>query len=171
MRLGKDDYYLGIAKAVSARSTCIRRRFGAVIVRDDAIVSTGYNGAARGVVNCLEVGCLKDEVGAPEYSGYDFCIGVHAEENAIINAARHGATVKDGALYIFGEYVKDRSFTEARPCERCKRAIINSGIRHVVTKKMDGSVGKYSVENWIKEDTKRYLDRLKKEREKREERD
>ncbi len=164
MRLSKDEYYLGIAQAVSSRSTCLRRRFGAVIVRDDVIVSTGYNGAARGVVNCLEVGCLKDEVGAPEYSGYDFCIGVHAEENAIINAARHGATVKDGTLYIFGEYVKDGALTEARPCERCKRAIINAGIKQVITKKMNGSIGKYSVDSWIKEDTKRYLERIRKER-------
>lgn len=164
MRLSKDEYYLGIAQAVSSRSTCLRRRFGAVIVRDDVIVSTGYNGAARGVVNCLEVGCLKDEVGAPEYSGYDFCIGVHAEENAIINAARHGATVKDGTLYIFGEYVKDGTLTEARPCERCKRAIINAGIKQVITKKMNGSIGKYSVDSWIKEDTKRYLERIRKEK-------
>lgn len=164
MRLSKDEYYLGIAQAVSSRSTCLRRRFGAVIVRDDVIVSTGYNGAARGVVNCLEVGCLKDEVGAPEYSGYDFCIGVHAEENAIINAARHGATVKDGTLYIFGEYVKDGTLTEARPCERCKRAIINAGIKQVITKKMNGSIGKYNVDSWIKEDTKRYLERIRKEK-------
>lgn len=164
MRLSKDEYYLGIAQAVSSRSTCLRRRFGAVIVRDDVIVSTGYNGAARGVVNCLEVGCLKDEVGAPEYSGYDFCIGVHAEENAIINAARHGATVKGGTLYIFGEYVKDGTLTEARPCERCKRAIINAGIKQVITKKMNGSIGKYNVDSWIKEDTKQYLERIRKEK-------
>lgn len=161
MRLNKDEYYLEIAKAVSKRSTCLRRKFGAVIVKEDVIVSTGYNGSARGVVNCDEVGCLKDKVNAPEYSGYEFCIGVHAEENAIINAARHGASVLGGTLYLYGEYTKTGELTEARPCERCRRAIINSGIKEVVIRKADGSIKKINVKKWIIEDSENYLKKLK----------
>ncbi|MHA1238056.1 MAG: deoxycytidylate deaminase [Candidatus Odinarchaeia archaeon] len=164
MRPSKDEYYLKIAKAVSVRSTCLRRRFGAVIVKDDAIVSTGYNGAARGVINCGEAGCLKNEVGAPEYSGYDYCIGVHAEENAIINAARNGATIKGGILYIYGEYTDSGKPSEAKPCDRCRRAIINGGIVEVVTRDKDGNIIKYKVEEWIKEDTENYLKKIREAR-------
>ncbi len=160
-RPSKDEYYLGIAKAVSRRSTCTRRKFGAIIVKDDAIVATGYNGSARGVVNCLEVGCLKDKVNAPEYAGYDYCIAVHAEENAIINAARHGVSVLDGTLYIYGEYVKTGELTEANPCDRCKRAIINAGIKMVVIKKANGGIEKIPAHRWVKEDSEKYLKQLK----------
>jgi len=88
-RISKVEYYLEIAKVVSLRSPCLRRKFGAIIVVNDAIVSTGYNGPARGVNNC-ELGCLKDKVDAPHYGGYEWCPAVHAEENAIVNAARNG---------------------------------------------------------------------------------
>jgi deoxycytidylate deaminase/intein/homing endonuclease len=82
-RPSKDEYYLEISKAVCLRSPCIRRQFGAIIVKDDVVVATGYNGSPRGVVNCTEVGCLKDELDLPHYSGYDYCVGVHAEENCV----------------------------------------------------------------------------------------
>jgi len=155
-RLSKDEYYLGIACAVAARSTCLRRKFGAIIVRNDAIVSTGYNGPARGVVNCAEVGCLKDETNMPEYKGYDYCTAVHAEENAIINAARHGTSVLGSTLYIYGTYAKTGELTEAQPCDRCKRALINAGIDIVVIKAKDGSVRKISTGDWVYEDSENY---------------
>ena len=155
-RMSKDDYYLGIAAAVAARSTCMRRKFGAIIVKDDAIISTGYNGPARGVVNCAEVGCLKDETGAPEYKGYDFCTAVHAEENAIINAARHGTSVMGSTLYIFGTYAKTGELTEANPCDRCKRALINAGIALVVIKTAGGGMRKIDTGEWVYEDSENY---------------
>jgi len=159
-RLSKDEYYLNIAKAVSARSTCVRRRFGAIIVKDDAIVSTGYNGPARGVVNCSQVGCLKDESNAPEYARYDLCTAVHAEENCIINAARHGTKILGGKLYIYGEYVKTGQLTEADPCDRCKRALVNAGIELVIVKKADGSIKKISTSEWAREDSDNYMKKL-----------
>ncbi|MHA1754384.1 MAG: deoxycytidylate deaminase [Candidatus Odinarchaeia archaeon] len=158
----KDDYYLNIAKAVSARSTCLRRRFGAVIIKNDVIISTGYNGPARGVVNCFEVGCLKDELDVPSYSGYDYCIAVHAEENAIINAARNGAEVNGGILYLYGEDAKTGEITEANPCRRCRRAIINAGIKKVVIRKSENEIKLFDVGEWIKEDSKFYMDEMKK---------
>lgn len=163
-RLSKDEYYLGIAKAVCLRSPCIRRQFGSIIVKDDVVVATGYNGPARGVVNCMEVGCLKDELDLPHYSGYDYCPGVHAEENSIINAARHGASVLEGILYLYGQKFGDSTPIEGKPCDRCKRAIINAGIKEVVIKKSDGKIAKTNVTEWIEEDTKKYVDKLKEAR-------
>jgi len=161
-RLSKDEYYLNIAKAVSARSPCIRRQFGAIIVKNDAVVSTGYNGPARGVINCMEVGCIKNELNIPPYEGYDYCPGVHAEENSLINAARHGTSVLGGILYLYGQRVDGNSSIEGKPCERCKRAIINAGIKEVVTKSSDEVIKRYNVFDWVKEDTKNYLEKFEK---------
>lgn len=174
-RPSKDEYYLGIAEAVCKRSTCTRKKFGAIIVKDDVIVSTGYTGAARGVVNCNKVGCLRSEVGAEEYSAYDSnCISVHAEENALINAARHGASVLGGTLFIYGEFAGEKygthhgkdNLTEAKPCNRCRRAIINSGIKIVVIRKADGSIEKIDTSDWVKEDSENYIKRLEEAKEK-----
>ncbi|MDI6884129.1 MAG: deaminase [Hadesarchaea archaeon] len=159
-RLNKDEYYLEIAKAVCLRSPCIRRQFGAIIVKGDVVVSTGYNGTARGVVNCTEVGCLKNELGLPHYSGYDDCPGVHAEENVLINAARHGANVLGGTLYLYGRNFGETVPIEGRPCDRCKRAMINAGIKLLVIKRFDGEIIKFDVKDWIKEDTEKYIRKL-----------
>lgn len=164
-RPSKDEYYLDIAKAVCERSPCIRRKFGAIVVKDDTVVSTGYNGPARGVVNCLQVGCLKDELEIPPYEGYEYCPGVHAEENAVINAARHGASVLGGTLYLYGQEFETGEVFEGRPCDRCRRTIINAGIEEVITKRPDGTILKKSVDEWISEDTKSYLRDLEKARE------
>ncbi|HID61098.1 MAG TPA: dCMP deaminase family protein [Hadesarchaea archaeon] len=164
VRPNKDEYYLEIAKSVCLRSSCIRRQFGAIVVREDAVVATGYNGPARGVVNCMEVGCLKDELRLPHYSGYDYCPGIHSEENCIINAARHGTSVLGGVLYLYGQDFGDGSPIEGKPCDRCKRAIINAGIKEVVTKKSDSTIIKTKVSEWVKEDTKNYLSKLKQSR-------
>jgi len=161
-RLSKDEYYLAIAKAVCLRSPCVRRQFGAIIVRDDAVVSTGYNGPARGVVNCEDVGCVKNQRDLPHYAGYDDCPGVHAEENCVINAARHGASVFRGTLYLFGRNFGDDTPIEGKPCDRCKRAIINAGIVRVVTVTGEGGVAVHDVKDWIKEDTENYKKKLNK---------
>jgi dCMP deaminase len=152
----KDEYYLEIAKAVSRRSTCLRRKFGAIIVKNDAVVSSGYNGTARGVINCLEIGCLKNEVEAPHYSAYDFCPAVHAEENAIINAARHGTSILGGKIFIYSE-LPNGDISEAKPCDRCKRALINSGIVTVVIGGSDGFFKKEKISDWKRDDSLNYL--------------
>ncbi|RLI99793.1 MAG: cytidine deaminase [Candidatus Aenigmatarchaeota archaeon] len=166
MRPDKDKYYLGIAKAVAKRSPCLRRRFGAVIVVNDSIVSTGYNGPARGVINCEEVGCAKDILKLPSYAAYDVCPAVHAEENAVINAARNGAKVLNGRLYIYGE-TKDGKPTPSHPCDRCKRVLINAGITQVITESEDGRIVVYDVEKWKDYDTDNYkkiVEKAKKQR-------
>lgn len=170
MRLEKNDYYLDIAKAVSKRSTCLRRKFGAVIVVNDSIVSTGYNGPARGVVNCEEVGCAKDILNLPSYSHYDVCPAVHAEENAVINAARNGSKILGGNLFIYGETPKGEP-VPSHPCDRCKRVLINSGIENIITKDEKGKIITYSTFEWKKEDTKRYVECVNKGKSRSENRD
>ena len=130
-RPSKNEYYLDIARTVAKRSTCLKWRVGAIIVKDDVVVSTGYNGPARGVINCMMIGCLKEEMGTPDYKGYEYCTAVHAEENAIINAARHGTSVLGGTLFLYGEEAANGKPFEIRPCDRCKRAIINLSLIHI----------------------------------------
>lgn len=133
MRISKDRYYLGIAEAVAQRSTCRRRQYGAVIVNHDEIVATGYNGAARGILDCLESGyCWREENGIPHGEQYEKCIGVHAEQNAIISAARSemiGAT-----LYLAG-FENGVMLSNPEPCRICERMIRNAGIVRVVNHK------------------------------------
>lgn len=127
-RISKTEYYLEIAKAVSLRSTCIRRQYGAVVVKDDRIISTGYNGSARGEVNCCDVGtCWREEHGVPHGEQYEKCVAIHAEDNAITAAGREaiGAT-----LYISG-YENGKPIN-ATPCMMCERKIKNSGIIRVI---------------------------------------
>lgn len=130
----KDEYYLKIAEAVSRRSTCLIRKYGAVIVANDEIISTGYNGAPRGQVNCIDDGVCQKRLfsGSDAHGvGYDNCKSVHAEMNAIISAKRRdmiGAT-----LYLTCYDVCGEELIYAKPCSICKRLIINSGILRVVT--------------------------------------
>ena len=156
-RPDKTMYFLNIALAVAARSTCLRRKFGAVIAKGNTIVGTGYNGTAKGVVNCIEAGCIKDELNLPQERAYDLCPAVHAEENAIINsnrADRIGAT-----LYLAGVNA-DGNYTKAVPCQRCRRKIINSEIEEVVILDSTGEPIEYHVKDWIDEDTEWYLGEL-----------
>lgn len=160
-RPDKDRYFLGIALSVAERSTCIRRKFGAVIVKDSTIVGTGYNGTARGVINCFEVGCIKDEMASPQGVAYDYCPAVHAEENAIINSNRSdriGAT-----LYIAGKD-KDGKLTKAVPCQRCQRKIMNSQIKEVIILSDENAPIHVDVSNYAKDDSKWYLEALAKAR-------
>lgn len=161
-RIDKDRYYLEIAKAVALRSPCTRANYGAIVVVNDAIVSTGYNGPIRGGVNCYEVGgCIKDVLELPHGTSYDLCPAVHAEENCIINAARNGGQVLGGTLYLYGINPKNNEILDAVPCERCRRAIINSGIKKVVAMSSNGEVKYYDVSDWIKEDTEKYITNLR----------
>lgn len=131
MRISKTDYYLEIAKAVSKRSTCIRRQYGAVIVKDDQIVSTGYNGSPRDEVNCCDVGkCKREEMKIPSGERYELCEAVHAEQNAIINAGREKTI--GSTLYLYGSEKGKK--IDAKPCLICSRMIINAGIENVITR-------------------------------------
>ena len=132
IRTDKLDYYLDIAQTVAQRSTCLRRKYGAIIVKNDEIISTGYNGAPRGCTNCTDLGkCKREELNIPSGERYELCRAVHAEQNAIISAARKdmiGAT-----LYLAGFDAKTgKVLPVAEPCSMCKRFILNSGITQVV---------------------------------------
>lgn len=135
-RPDKDTYYLDIALAVSKRSTCLRRHYGCVIVKDDVIVATGYNGSPRGCANCCDTGkCHRED--AERYSGYDKCPAVHAEQNALLAVDRmhsQGATLYLACEYLsaFKAILEDRN---PMPCPLCKNMIINAGIARVVTRK------------------------------------
>ena len=161
-RISKDEYYLNIAYAVAQRSPCLRRKVGAIIVKNDVILSTGYNGPPRKTINCDEVGCLKDAVNAPHASGWEWCPAVHAEENSIINAARQGVSILGGTMYIAGEYLVDAPLDAAEPCDRCKKAIINAGIKEVVIRRTDGSIKRYDVKRWIEREKRDYLEKMEK---------
>lgn len=131
-RISKENYYLDIALAVAQRSTCIRRNYGAVIVQNDEIIATGYNGSARGEVNCCDTGeCYREKMNIPHGEQYEKCVAVHAEQNAIISASREkmiGAT-----LYLVG-MENNEILDDAQPCLICMRMIKNAGIRKVITR-------------------------------------
>jgi dCMP deaminase len=151
-RITKEDYYLGIAKVVGRRSTCFRRSIGAIIVRDDQIISTGYVGAPRKTRDSLEHGfCLRDKLGIPHGQRYELCRSVHAEQNAIINAARAGVSLLGGDMYIFGTAVDDGAVINAFPCFICKKMIINAGLTRAVCSTADGSRMIFPVDDWAKD--------------------
>jgi dCMP deaminase len=143
-----DEYFINIAKAVSTRATCLRRKYGAVITKDNIIVSTGYNGAPSGMKDCLDVGrCSRKELQIPHGERYELCHSVHAEANAIIRASvdeLQGATI-----YISGS-AADRSECDAEPCMMCKRMILNAGIAKVVYS--DGNKGFFVLDpgKWLR---------------------
>jgi len=115
-----DSYFMAITILVSKRSTCIRRSVGAVIVKDKRILSTGYNGAPSGIAHCIEVGCLRDQLKVPSGEKHELCRGIHAEQNAIIQAAFHGVSIKGATLYCTNQ-----------PCSICAKMIINAGIKNI----------------------------------------
>lgn len=130
MRPSKDSYYLNIAKAVAARSTCLRRQYGAVIVNHDEIIATGYNGAVRGQTDCLERGsCWREENGVPHGEQYEKCLAVHAEQNAIISASR--AEMIGGTLYLAG-FENGEEIENPMPCVLCTRMMRNAGIDKLI---------------------------------------
>ena len=118
-----DVYFMDIAELVSRRSTCLRRSVGAVLVKDRRVLATGYNGAPSGLNHCLDVGCLREQLGVPSGERHELCRGLHAEQNAIIQAALHGVSVNNATLYCTNQ-----------PCVICAKMIINAGITTVVIK-------------------------------------
>ncbi len=115
-----DDYFMGICKLVATRSTCTRRKVGAVLIKDKRILCTGYNGAPAGVPHCIQAGCLRAQLKVPSGEKHELCRGVHAEQNAIIQAAYHGIKVEGSVLYCTNQ-----------PCSICAKMIVNAGIQKV----------------------------------------
>lgn len=151
-RRDKINYYLDIAETVLERSTCLRRKFGAIIVKNDSIVSTGYVGAPRGRANCVDLGvCTREKLNVPKGQRYELCRSVHAEANAIIAASREemlGAT-----LYLAGHDAKTGELDgNVEPCSMCKRLIINAGISTVIIRNTCDTYTTINVESWIDKD-------------------
>ena len=151
-RTNKINYYLDIAETVAERGTCLRRNFGAIIVCNDEIVSTGYNGAPRGRANCMDLGvCIRELFCIPRGERYEICRSVHAEANAIISASRKemlGAT-----LYLAGKDAKTGEYVEnASSCSMCKRQIINAGITQVIIRLTKTEYTVVQVADWIAND-------------------
>ena len=151
-RIDKINYYLDIAETVVERGTCLRRNFGAIIVKNDEIISTGYVGAPRGRKNCCDLGyCMREKLNIPRGERYELCRSVHGEENAIISASRKDMI--GSSLYLVGknfdndEYVKD-----ARPCAMCKRVIINSGIEKIYIRNDKEKYTEINVNDFITND-------------------
>jgi dCMP deaminase len=149
-RVSEDQYYLNIAREVAGRATCLRRKFGAVIVKNKQIISTGYCGAPRGTANCCDVGvCLREELGARKGEHYEWCRSVHGEANAIIHAAR--LETMGGTLYLVGlEAASGEIVADAEPCRMCKRMIINAGIGEVVVQSGPAALRRLAVEDWMR---------------------
>jgi dCMP deaminase len=118
-----DEYFMSIAELASTRSTCLRRQVGSVIVKDKKILATGYNGAPSGLKHCLDIGCLREKLGIPSGERHELCRATHAEQNAIVQAALFGVSIKDGVLY-----------STTQPCILCTKLIINAGIKKIVIK-------------------------------------
>ena len=152
IRTDKENYYLDIAETVAERGTCLRRNFGAIIVNNDEIVSTGYNGAPRGRKNCIDMGvCIREKLGIPRGERYEICRSVHAEANAIISAARRDMI--GSTLYLVGKDAKTGEYVEnASSCSMCKRQIINAGIARVVIRLNKNAFISVAVSDWIEQD-------------------
>lgn len=151
-RVDKTNYYLDIAEAVLERGTCLRRNFGAIIVKNDEIISTGYVGAPRGRKNCCDLKyCTREKLNIPRGERYELCRSVHAEQNAIISADRR--SMLDSTLYLVGKKFEDGNYVEnARPCALCKRMIINAGIKQVVVRDNETDYQIIPVSDFIEND-------------------
>ena len=145
MQLSGDEYYLEIARAVAKRSTCLRRQYGVVIVQHDEIVSTGYNGAARGFVDCMAAGiCFRMQIGIPHGEQYEKCLAVHAEQNAMLSASR--AEMLGAKLYLVG-FENGEELQDPLPCVLCARMLRNAGIQRVVNRRRSWNVHQEDVEH------------------------
>ena len=151
-RRDKYNYYLDIAETVIERGTCLRRNYGAIIVKNDEIISSGYTGAPRGRENCIDRGvCKREELGVPSGQRYELCRSVHAEANAIISASRRD--MLGAVLYLVGKDAKTGElFENATPCARCRRLIINAGIELVVIRQTKNTYKIVSVKDWVLDD-------------------
>ena len=151
-RRDKINYYLDIAEVVSQRSTCLRRHYGAVIVKNDEVIATGYTGAPRGRKNCSDLGfCMREKLKVPRGERYELCRSVHAEQNAIISASREELIGSD--IYIVGIEMRGGGYVEnANSCAMCKRGIINAGIERVYIRDDKDNFRVISVNDWIEND-------------------
>ena len=151
-RVDKHNYYLDIAETVIERGTCLRRNFGAIIVKNDEIVSTGYTGAPRGRQNCTNLGvCVREKLAIPRGERYELCRSVHAEANCIISAQRRDMI--DSTLYLVGkDYNTGELVENTSSCSMCKRMIINAGIKQVVIRDTPTEYHIVDVEEWVKND-------------------
>lgn len=152
MRIDKINYYLDIAEATLERGTCLRRNFGAIIVKNDEIISTGYVGAPRGRKNCCDLKyCMREKLNIPRGERYEMCRSVHAEQNAIISAPRKDMI--DATLYLVGKNYNDGEYVQsAMPCALCKRMIINAGIKDVIIRDTKKNYRIISVNDFIVND-------------------
>jgi dCMP deaminase len=152
IRRDKINYYLDLAETVSQRGTCLRKRYGAVIVKNDEVISTGYVGAPRGRANCIDLGyCIREKLRVPRGERYELCRSVHAEANAIISASRE--RMLNSSLYLTGIDLKDNDYVKnANPCSMCKRLIINAGIEQVFIRDDKDHYRRVAVQEWIDND-------------------
>lgn len=152
-RVDKTNYYLDIAETVAERSTCLRKQYGCIIVKNDEIISTGYNGAPRGRKNCIDLNCCTKKKIYPNmrHGGYDACRSVHAEQNAIISAARKD--MLNATLYLTGKRIDTNKYEEgAMSCQTCRKLIINAGIDKVVVRITKSKYVEVNVSDWIEKD-------------------
>ncbi len=151
-RRDKINYYLDIAETVAGRGTCLRRKYGAIIVKNDEIISTGYNGAPRGRKNCIDLNrCIREELNVPSGERYELCRSVHAEANCIISASRRDMI--GGTLYLACRNGKtDELMSGTNSCTMCKRQIINAGIKTVIIRDTKTEFRVINVNDWIEDD-------------------
>ena len=151
-RRDKRNYYLDIAETILKRGTCLRRNYGAIIVQNDEIISTGYAGAPRNRKNCTSLGyCIREQKNVPRGTQYELCRSVHAEQNAIISASRKDMI--GSTMYLVGKETKDDLYVEnASPCSICRKLIINAGIETVVVREDEEKYKFIMVEDWIDDD-------------------
>lgn len=153
-KIDKDNYYMKIAESVAIKSTCLCISFGCVIVKNDQIISTGYVGAPRKTKDCIDLGfCIRRKKNIKSGTGYEMCRSVHAEMNAIINAARAGVSLLDGDMFLYTAKKVDGNKlipVKAYPCLLCKKMIINAGISKFIGNNEDGSLSIYNIQDWVK---------------------
>ena len=150
-RISKANYYLDIAQTVLERATCLRRVYGAIIVKNDEIISTGYNGAPRGRANCVDLGyCSREAMQVPRGERYELCRSVHAEANAIISASRRDMV--GGTLYLVGRDARTGELLGDASCSMCRRLVINAGLKEVVIRRTATAFDVVDVADWVAED-------------------
>ena len=151
-RISKENYYLDIAETVLERATCLRRVYGAIIVKNDEIISTGYNGAPRGRANCVDMGyCSREAMKVPRGERDELCRSVHAEANAIISASRRDMV--GGTIYLVGRDARTGELlSDATSCPMCRRMVINSGLSRVVIRQTKTEFDVMDVQEWVAED-------------------
>lgn len=149
-KLTKDQYYMNIAHEVARKSKCYRRTMGAIIVKDDQIISTGYVGAIRKGKDCFEHGfCLRTKLGIPHGHRYELCRSVHSEQNAIINAARAGVSLLGGDIYLYGADAVTGEAIDVLPCFICKKIIINAGLKRMICSTKEGGLRIFEIQDWV----------------------